>query len=350
MNESFVIIPELPNGAKNIQVSVSRHNCLYDLLQLNKDETIIDKNIKVEFLGEPGIDGGGLTKELFNIFFSQCTNEYFRGEESLVPHLELNKMGSIDNFTIIGRILQHMLVLTQTLPSKLSRVTLMLIGDPDRNLDKDVLIQDLLNYVNVYLRKILKKALKNYASLKSDEIELIGDFFTSNHFWARPNAESIKDQILIIVTEVLVEKLNKFITKLRQGVVPQNYSNFWRNCNFSVLIEMQTPTVTKIINCLRVDDDLTNAQNSTLSFFKMFLNCLDKDKLLELVFLITGSFIMPDYIVVKFNESVGLSQRPTFSTCTKTITLPETYEEYTNLKHDLLICLNSEEAREYNTY
>lgn len=33
------------------------------------DEHIIDKKLQVNFLGEIGIDGGGLTKELFNLFF-----------------------------------------------------------------------------------------------------------------------------------------------------------------------------------------------------------------------------------------------------------------------------------------
>lgn len=55
---------------------------------------------------------------------------------------------------------------------------------------------------------------------------------------------------------------------------------------------------------------------------------------------------MPTSINVKFNDTVGLSQRLIFTTCTNTITLPKTYAHY----NDLNMCLNSEEAKEYTSF
>lgn len=321
------------------------------MLHLYDNENIINNNINVEFIGEVGIDGGGLTKELFNIFFSKCAEQFFRGEDCLVPHLELNKQNQIDKFVIIGRILQHMILLTQTIPTKLSKITLMLIADPDKDINWDILLQELLNYANPYLRSILKKAIKNFDKLTSTEIVVVQDFYTSNAYNSIPKSDTLKDDLKIIATEILIEKPRKFISKLRQGVSPKNHSTFWNNCNFSVLIDMQTPTIEKIINCLKVDEDLTNEQNNTLHYFTMYIhNCKENEKLQGLIFLITGSYMMPDCINVKFNDLVSLSQRPIFATCTNTITLPETYTCYSDLKNDLNICINSEEATVYNTY
>lgn len=63
----------------------------------------------------------------------------------------------------------------------------------------------------------------------------------------------------------------------------------------------------------------------------MYIHCLDKDKLKNLVFLITRSFLMPMHIDVKFNDTVG-SQRSMFNICTNTMTLLKTYVNYDDLK------------------
>lgn len=170
----------LPEDAETITIEISRSHCFHDLMNLYMDEQIVNKNLNVTFLGEIGVDGGGLTKELFNIFFIKCESIFFRGEDCLVPYLELSKLNELDKFVIIGRILQHMLLLTNNIPAKLSRITLMLIANPENDINFDILLQELLCYVNPYLRKILKKALKNVMSLTEKENETVQDFFQTN--------------------------------------------------------------------------------------------------------------------------------------------------------------------------
>ncbi|XP_039305557.1 uncharacterized protein LOC120357855 [Solenopsis invicta] len=337
--EKCIVFPSLPEDAEAIRIEILRSHCFHDLMNLYMDEEIVNKNLQVTFLGELGLDGGGLTKELFNIFFIKCESIFFRGEDCLVPYLELSKLNEIDKFVIIGRILQHMLLLTNNLPAKLSRITLMLISKPEKDVNPDILLQELLRYVNPYLRKILKKALKNFMSLTEKENETVQDFFQTNRFFARPSSETLSEQLRIIATEIFIEKSKKRILKIREGVSPAKYADFWNHCDFDVLLDMQTPTATKIVNCLVTDCHLTNEENDILHYFTMYIHCLDKDKLKGLIFLITGSFLMPMHIDIKFNDTVGLSQRPMFSTCTNTITLPKTYANYDDLKNDLNMCL-----------
>lgn len=277
------------------------------------DEDVVDKKLCVTFLGEIGIDGGGLTKELFNLFFIKCEGIFFQGEDCLVPYLELNRFSELDKFVIIGRILKHMLLLTNQIPTKLSRITLMLIANPEKHIESNILSKELLRYVNPYLRKVLKKALQNFGSLTENENETIQDFFQAHRFFAKPSSDILSEQLNIIATEIFVDKPKRLIAKIRHGASPDKYVDFWNNCDFDVLLDMQTPTAAKVVNCLLTDDYLTNEENDVLHYFTMYIQCLDREKLANLLFLITGTFLMPSSINVKFNETVGLSQRPIFT-------------------------------------
>ncbi|XP_033212162.1 uncharacterized protein LOC117169765 [Belonocnema kinseyi] len=236
--ESSLLFPSLKEDAERTTIEISRQNCLHDLLQLYTDKEIVNKNLEIKFIGELGINGGGLTKELFNIFFIKCQGLFFQGEDCLVPYLELSKCHQQDHFIIIGRISQHMLLLTNTLPAKISKITLMLIGDPNKDIDSDVLLQELGNYVNPYLRKIFKKDQKNFSALSAEELETILDFFQSNWFDERPSSEAFLEQLKVIANETLVEKPDRLILKMRQGVIPENIlffgksviSEFFRKC------------------------------------------------------------------------------------------------------------------------
>lgn len=66
---------------------------------------------------------------------------------------------------------------------------------------------------------------------------------------------------------------------------------------------MQIPIATKIVNCLVNDFRLTNEKKDILHDFIMYIHYLDKDKLTNFIFLITGSFLMPMHIDIKFNDS-----------------------------------------------
>lgn len=348
--ENLVVLPTLPENAGVTIINISRNSCFRELMNIYTDDDIVDTELNVKFTDEMGVDGGGLTKEVFNIFFDQCESSFFLGEDCLVPYLPLNRRNEIENFVNIGRILQHMLVLTGTIPSKLSKITLMLIANPDVEVKAEILWEELLLFVNRYLRKILKKGKKNFSSLSDKEVEVVQEFYQIYKFYARPSSQNFNEQVLTIADEVLVETPRRLILKLREGVSPGKYSNFWSNCNFKVLIDMQSPTPTKVVNCLKTEQFLTNDEESILYMFTQYIHCLDNEKLRKLIFVITGSYVMPNSIKVHFNDTVGLSQRPEFSTCSNSITLPRTYANFNELRNDLNACITSEEVCKYSNY
>ncbi|KAF5271240.1 hypothetical protein FQR65_LT17681 [Abscondita terminalis] len=141
--EREMLFPSINELSETETIYISRSNCLNDILNIYQNQEILTKLINVVFLDEIGVDGGGLTKEMFNIFFSTCAGIYFHGEDCLVPHLDLNRLNDLNKFVIIGRVLQHMITLTNSVPTKLSKVTLMLISDPQKEIDPEVLITEL---------------------------------------------------------------------------------------------------------------------------------------------------------------------------------------------------------------
>lgn len=86
-------------------------------------------------------------------------------------------------------------------------------------------------------------------------------FFQTNRFFAIPSSQTLSEQLTIIATNILIDKPQKLILKIRDGVSPAKYADFWNHCDFDVLLDMQTSTATKIVNCLVTDSYLTNEEN-----------------------------------------------------------------------------------------
>lgn len=131
----------------------------------------------------------------------------------------------------------------------------MLIAKPERDINTFYYKNC---YVNPYLRKILKKALKNFTSLTEKENETIQDFLRTNRFFYNTKFSDIVRTINNYSHKYfnIIDKPQKLILKI--WVSPAKYADFWNHCNFDVLLDMQTPTATKIVNCLITDSYLTN--------------------------------------------------------------------------------------------
>lgn len=59
------------------------------------------------------------------------------------------------------------------------------------------------------------------------------------------------------------------ILKIREYVYLAKYSNFWSNYDFNVLMDMQSATPTKVVNCLITYHVVTNDEG-----FFIFLLCI----------------------------------------------------------------------------
>ncbi len=60
------------------QVEVGRLSVFEDLLKVyHNNPNIVQKEVRVRFRGSPGIDGGGLSRELFSAFWQSAQERVF---------------------------------------------------------------------------------------------------------------------------------------------------------------------------------------------------------------------------------------------------------------------------------
>ncbi|KAF5275901.1 hypothetical protein FQR65_LT04140 [Abscondita terminalis] len=350
--EWLFVIPTIDDNAEVFIINVIRGNCFREMFNYYEDRTITEKRLSVSFKDEVGLDSGGLTKELFSLFFKEAEGLYFKGENCLVPFLPLNRIRKDkSNFILIGRILEHMLLLTGSIPSKLSLTTLLLIANPNAEIDKQVLVNEFYSFVNSCEKLILKKSINDFDLLNSKEKDILSNIFNTYHFYEMPSKTEIFEQVASIALNTLVEAPRQFIETMRKGINTEKYISFWNRCDFSILLEMQKPTASKLANCLKTESEtLTNEQTNTLHFLEMYIRCLHDEKVAQFVFLATGAYQMPEFIYIQFSNLVGLAQRPIYNMHKYNTCSLYTYLSYQELRRDFDLCLSSEETYVYTSY
>ena len=95
--------------AETTNVHISRSAILNDMLQFYHDDAdLASHTLHVEFLGEPGDDFGGLTRELFTVFWAEATKDFFVGEDCVVPALPTHRVRKESwKMVALGKILSH---------------------------------------------------------------------------------------------------------------------------------------------------------------------------------------------------------------------------------------------------
>ncbi|KAK6483306.1 hypothetical protein HHUSO_G14773, partial [Huso huso] len=77
---------------EEVTAEVKRHTVLEDVQRIYSNQSIINKRLHVNFIGEEGDDFGGLTKDLFFFFFwNSAFIQWFKGEDALVPCIPVNQ-------------------------------------------------------------------------------------------------------------------------------------------------------------------------------------------------------------------------------------------------------------------
>lgn len=167
-----------------------------------------------------------------------------------------------------------MMLLTQSIPNNISRVTYLLLGNMEiNNLPKDVLKEHYSKYLTGSGRHLLRKAENSFESLQEFEKELLLEYFLTNDYLDVPKKDDIKEQILTIAGNKLGNETLRFIKMTRNGI-PEVCLPFCNDLDITRLnniLVRQGPTPNKIIQVLSVSKtDLTSAEVAVLYYLKMF--------------------------------------------------------------------------------
>ena len=334
------------------EIYVLRDTVLGDLLERYKDETITQDHLCVEFLGESGVDTGGLTKELFTCFWSKASRNLLRGEHCLVPDLPLHRMRKESwKFVSLGRILSHMVALTGTIPHTLARSTFIKLATNSK-VDDITLLEDFLLFVTPHERALLTKAMSSFSSLTEEESDRLLSLFSAHGYLDLPRGAVILEQILAIAEQELVQKPAHLTSLMHQGIPLCHRDAFWKHLSvghITELMQSQKPTPERVAAVIASDkDDLTAEEDRTMYFLKEFVATLDSDSVMAFLIFVTGSMYQPDKITVTFNKLTGIQRRPVSHTCSNVLELPTSYHSCQDFRREFKQVLSSCEAFQFS--
>ncbi|CAH0563045.1 unnamed protein product [Brassicogethes aeneus] len=345
----YPVLPVNNEDSEVFPVIMRRENILEEMLQLYEDETIVQKMIKVTFENEQGLDFGGLTKELFSVFWEKCVLEFFRGENRMVPFLPLSKMrkGVDKKFPVIGRILTHGIILTKYIPTMLCKTVFLKLSSAETDIPNEILLEDFFFFLTPSERSLIFKAKNKFDQLTNIEQDLLLEFFATFGLAELPKASEIEDQLHIIARNILCLESNNFLKLIKDGI-PLFCENFFEELSVNkvnALFAQQAPTPDKILKALKTDpEDLNNFQARVYYFFKTYIKNMSLNKLATFLQFITGSPHMPEFITISFKAG----DYPVAHTCSNVLELPTTYSSSQELKFQFEANLENEICFQYS--
>ena len=128
------------NGLFNFKIK--RLTVYTDLLKIYETNVkLTTLELRVKFNGETGIDGGGLTRELFPVFWKSAENIMCEGSSAKIPVLSPEY---VSHYFLLGKILSHGFILTGFLPIGLASTFLCQLLSQNYEIADDVLFNDFL--------------------------------------------------------------------------------------------------------------------------------------------------------------------------------------------------------------
>lgn len=332
---------------------MTRTDIVTDMLQFYSDPSVLNSKLHVEFLGEPGDDFGGLTKEVFTLFWREATKTFFLGEQSVVPYLALHlQRRDTWKFVSLGRILAHTVLLTGSIPPNLSISCLINIIF-DCEVDEDFLFNDFLLFLTDREKSLVSKAVNSFDLLTNREVDRLTSLYTAYKFLDIPRKSTIKQQLFAIADQELVQKPQRLCTQMRKGIPNCHLQGFWGQLSvdhLSYMLHKQRPTAEKVACCLvSAEENITNAEDTAFYYLKEYISSMSEETLLDFLLFCTGSVHQPEEIKVSFTGLSGAQRRPIAHTCSNVLEIPTTYDSFQEFRKEFNFLLSTTEAFEYSS-
>ena len=306
-------------GVRN--VTVKRLNILADLLQVYNDPNITDFELRVRFEDEVGFDGGGLTRELFPVFWKAVEDEI------MTPEI---------NFTYycLGKILSHGYILTGFLPLNLSGLFLASLLSTDFIATNDVLEKEFLMFIDDFEREAAEECLAGGEETSQVFNDIIMPMVGRFRYRKVPNRETLKEVLVSLARYSLVCLPHYGLTEMRKGMEAA-HGEFWGRVAGSLpmeLFEMLSPTTEKVLAMVIEPEFSRSAEEETFDYLRRFIYQLSPERLGKFLQFATGTpQCALQNISVTFNSTKdSFARRPVASTCIMMLNLPTSYHSFTS--------------------
>ena len=303
-----------------------------DVLQVYSEcEDVVEHYLQVCFVGEDGVDGGGLLKDMFSVFWIEAFNTYFTGENVFVPFLSIARQNEANRiYPLLGRILSHSTALLQTIPVRFCKSTLLTVIHSPSAVNEECLLSDFMKFITESERDILGRAVRDFQSLQDSDREEVQYVFGRFGMGAVIRQDNINTLLANLARHELCMKPLFLCTLIKSGIPQNHFQAFWEklsNTTLNDLYKALVPTTSGVLSLIETDDNLRPEEDVTFYYLRDFIRGLGEDDLQSFLRFVTGQDILPQKpIRVMFNRLQGVSRRPIAHTCRNSLELSLCYE------------------------
>ena len=321
---------------------VDRATIFKSVLTIYEQESVYPMFIK--FVGEIGVNEGGLQRDMFTAFYEEAYAHLFEGATTVIPMVRCQM--DMATYALLGRIISHGYLVTGILPDRIALPSLLvaLLG-PSVKISTSTLLDAFLDYISATERTVLKKALDNCnATYKPEELDQIIAILS------RFGCRMVPTPSLLIS---IIEQAAKYEFCLKPAAalaiihsgIPLCHKSYWNkkspedivSCHFKLIA-----TPAKVIAMFDPLNVLSPAEERIYGYLISMIGNMQVPELKLFLRFITGcSVCIGSAITVTFNSLSGLARRPIAHTCDFTLELPVTYVNYDDFYGEFKCILDS---------
>ena len=318
---------------------ITRQNLYEDVIDLYREgEVVGEYPITISFLGEIGVDDGGVHRDMYSGFWSTAYTTLFEGSTLLTPMI--HPQVEFSHLPIVGRIISHGYLVAGILPVRIAFPTLVaIILGPAVAVSRGILLDTFLEYISSVERKTFKHALACSSSGVFSP-ELRGDLMsTLSRFGCRilPAPSNLLNVIEQAAKFEFVSKPAAGIAMMNSGI-PLHHKPFWANHSIDSILHIYrklTLTPKKVSSLFQFPSVCSPQESRVCDYLKLMVENMKIEELRLFMRFVTGSSVCTaNEITVEFNGLSGLARVPIAHTCSCTLELPTSYVNLDDFQQD----------------
>ena len=308
-------------------VKISRHNSCKELLNLYKEENVIQSKLDLAFKDEAAV-GEGVCRDVYAVFWDSYVTNYCEGVSQFA--FAVSPTITSTDYVTMGRILTHQFIQTGTIPLQLSEALIQqaVVG----TVSEECLLQSFLMLLHEKEREVIQQALLGTTEPfpTNEVVDILSDYNAGTV----PRPDNIRQVLLQVSVTELISKPFMCITKLREGM-----GSFWDGVSaeeIHALYSCCTPTPSNVVSSLYFVT--SNQQEEKISkWLVRYLKSQDQKTLSRFLRFCTGSdLVYPGKsIKVEMVTMSDLAMRPKAQTCFSILTLSKNYRSYAHFYDNL---------------
>ena len=321
---------------------VDRSKILTSVVQLFNQTGVAEEfPLHIRFVGEIGVDVGGVYWEMLSAFWDEAYVKLFDGGNLLAPYVHPQIELSV--FPVLGKALSHGYLESGFLPVKIAFPTLAAILLRTIDIEDKILVSSFFETVSVVEANLLHKVLNLSSISQSQKVKVVSIL---SRFGSRqvPTLRSLPQQIADAARYEFLLKPSVALKEISSGI-PDSHLKFWSTItlkNFHVIHLTSSASAEIVLDQLIEPDILDVNQERIFEYLRLYIGNMENCELRRFLCFVTGpSVCSSEGIRVSFNKLSGIERRPIGHTCSSLLELSSCYQSYEEFMQEFraVLCL-----------